>query len=308
LPAPGAAGSLGGNKNIVINTTPTVVVTNVASPTANGTYGVGAVIQIAVTFSAAVNVTGTPQLGLNSGGTANYSSGTGTSTLLFSYTVASGQNSADLDYNSSSALVLNGGTINDSGSNPANLTLPAPGAAGSLGANANIVIDTVAPTVVSYNVLFGTQSYNVIGSSRNRLPWQITGIQVVFSKPIANGNQNSLTGVTTTGFSGLGTNTLTWTVNPMVLGNFATALTGNGLNALSDSAGNPLSGGAGFSQNVKVLWADFNDDGVVNAQDQALVNAARSAPYNLLADLNGDGIVNATDVQIVRTRIGTSLP
>ena len=71
-------------------------------------------------------------------------------------------------------------------------------------------------TVVSFNVLWGSESYNVIGTTRNRLPWQITGIQVVFSKAVAAGNINSLsgTGVTTTAFSGLGTTTLTWTISP----------------------------------------------------------------------------------------------
>ena len=85
-------------------------------------------------------VTGTPQLALNSGGTASYTSGSGTATLTFTYTVAAGQSSADLDYNTTSSLTLNGGTINDAGSLPAALTLPAPGGAGSLGGNKNIVI------------------------------------------------------------------------------------------------------------------------------------------------------------------------
>ena len=92
LPAPGSAGSIGGTKSIVIDTTaPTV--TAVTSTTANGTYGVGSVITITIGWSEPVVVTGTPQLALNSGGTASYSSGSGTSTLTFTYTVAAGQNS-----------------------------------------------------------------------------------------------------------------------------------------------------------------------------------------------------------------------
>src|SRR5207237_2247300 len=126
------------------------------------------------------------------------------------------------------------------------LTLPAPGSAGSLGASKNIVIDAVAPTVVAYKVLFGTQSYNVIGSTRFDLPWQITGIQVVFSKPIASGDVNSLTGLTTTGFGGLGTNTLTWTISTLTVGNFATTLLGTGSHALQDSLGNRLTYGDGL--------------------------------------------------------------
>jgi hypothetical protein len=127
----------------------TSAVTNVTSTTPDGTYGVGKTILIDVVFDATETVTGTPQLALNSGGTANYTSGSSTNTLVFTYVVGAGQNSPDLDYTSTSALTLNGGTINGPGNVPASLTLPAPGTTGSLGANKNIVIDTVAPTVLS---------------------------------------------------------------------------------------------------------------------------------------------------------------
>jgi hypothetical protein len=287
------------------NTLPAATVTNITSTVANGTYGVGAMIPILVTFSRTVNVTGTPLLALNSGGTASYTTGSGTSTLTFIYTVAAGETTLHLD---ASALTLNGGTIKDSSANNAVLTLPVGAAAGSLASNKAIAIDTVAPTVVSYSVLWGTQSFNVIGSTRNRLPWQISGIRVVFSKPIATADVNSLTGLNTSAFAGLGTNTLTWTIAPVSLGSFSTTLQGAGADALKDAAGNALAGGAGFAQNVKILWGDFNDDGFVNASDLVLVNNARSAPYNVFADMNGDGVVNMTDVQIVRARAGTTLP
>ena len=92
--------------------------------------------------------------------TATYLSGSGTGTLTFGYTVSVGQNSADLDYTSTSALTLNGATIKDAANNAAVLTLPAPGAAGSLGANKNIVIDTTAAGSIS--AVAGTpQSANI---------------------------------------------------------------------------------------------------------------------------------------------------
>src|SRR5262249_44954698 len=146
LPAPGAAGSLGANKNLAIDPVPARG-SSVSSTPATRTYGNGAVIAHTVPFRTPVNVTGTPQLGLNSGGTAQYSSGSGTATLTFTYSVAAGQSSADLDYTSVSALT--GGTITTvSNGQSANVALPAPGAAGSLGANKDIVIDTV-PAAVS---------------------------------------------------------------------------------------------------------------------------------------------------------------
>jgi hypothetical protein len=308
LPAPGAAGSLGANKSIQIDTTAPAV-TSVGATTADGTYGVGSVITITVGWSKPVVVTGTPQLALNSGGTASYSSGSGTSSLTFTYTVAAGQNSPKLDYTATTALSLNGGSISDTVTNPnaANLALPAPGAAGSLGANKSIVIDTTVPVVLSYSVLFGSQSYNLIGSARFDLPWQITGIKVVFSEPIAAGDVHSLTGLTTTAFAGLGTNTLTWTISPVMLGSFSTTLLGTGADALKDAAGNALAGGSGFAQAFRVLLGDFNGDGAVNSADMVNVQAAAAQPYNIFADINGDGVVDVNDVQAVRRRIGTHL-
>jgi hypothetical protein len=150
LPMPGATGSLGANTNIVIIQPPTV--TNVTSTTPNGVYNTGNVLVIVISFSQPVSVTGMPSLALNSGGTASYSSGSGTSSLTFTYTVGAGQQSSDLDYSSTSALSLNGGTIQSSaGSSNAILTLPPPGAAGSLGANKNLVIgDVITVRLVSF--------------------------------------------------------------------------------------------------------------------------------------------------------------
>jgi hypothetical protein len=300
------AGSATNTFNLT-NTGTTATVTNVTSTTPNGSYTVSANINITVAFSKAVNVTGTPMLALNSGGTAGYVSGTGTATLSFLYTVAAGQNSPHLDATSSTALMLNGGTIVDGSGTAANLTLPAPGGAGSLGANANIVIDTTAPTVVSYLVDFGSVNFNLIGASRTaHLPWSVTGITVVFSKPIATANVASLGGISATGFSGLGTNTLTWTFPAITNATLSTVLAGSGTNAIKDAAGNGLSGGSGFSQAFSVLYGDFNGDGVVSILDATEVNSSIKLSHNIFADINGDGVVNATDVNIVRTRIGAS--
>ena len=122
------------------------------SSTADGTYGTGGVISVQVTFSESVAVTGTPRLTLATGGSGtavNYTSGTGTAALTFTYTVAAGDASVDLDYLATTSLALNGGTIKDLAGNAATLTLAAPGAAGSLGANKALVVDTVGPTVTT---------------------------------------------------------------------------------------------------------------------------------------------------------------
>ena len=124
------------------------MVSSVTSNTAAGAYNAGDVVDVRVNFSESVNVTGTPQITLETGAndrTVDYTSGSGSSTLLFNYTVQAGDTSGDLDYTSTTALALSGGTIRDASLNNAVLTLPAPGAAGSLGANEAIVIDTTAP-------------------------------------------------------------------------------------------------------------------------------------------------------------------
>ena len=71
---------------------------------------------------------------------------------------------------------------------------------------------------------------------------------------------------------------------------------------------NSLYGGTGYNQNYKVLYGDYNGDGVVSAADLAAIAAAATRPtYDPFADLNGDGIVDATDVSIVRLRVRTKL-
>ena len=141
-------------------------VTGVSSTEANGTFGVAAVIPITVTFTKAVNVTGTPQLTLETGTTdrvVNYTSGTGTATLTFNYTVQSGDTSADLDYTSTSALALNGGTIKSLVGVDATLTLASPGAVGSLGNAKAIVISTTPAASWAYSL----QEADITGSAEN---------------------------------------------------------------------------------------------------------------------------------------------
>ncbi|WP_236508581.1 beta strand repeat-containing protein, partial [Tychonema sp. BBK16] len=149
--------------NITVNPLPTI--TSVSAATPNGTYGIGTNIDITVQFSAIVNVTNTPQLTL-AGATpvANYLSGTGTNTLTFRYTIAAGDNTPDLDYFSTTALSLSGGTIKNATNGDAILTLPTPGTANSLGANKALVIETVAPTITSVTSTTTDGSYGTTGN------------------------------------------------------------------------------------------------------------------------------------------------
>ena len=148
--------------NLNDNTIPTV--TSVSSVTANGTYGISDVVQVTTTFSEEVFVTGTPQLALETGSTdavVNYSSGSGSNTLNFNYTVAAGHISSDLDYMGTTSLTLNGGTIKDAAGNGANLTLALPAATYSLGANKALVIDGNVPTITSITSSKANGTYSV---------------------------------------------------------------------------------------------------------------------------------------------------
>ncbi|SVB61635.1 uncharacterized protein METZ01_LOCUS214489, partial [marine metagenome] len=124
-------------------------VTDVTSSTADATKKDGDAVSIQVTFSEVVNKSGTPQLTLETGDTdavVDYASGTGSDTYTFTYTVDSPHESADLDYKATNSLSA-GTYIRDAAGNDATLTLPNPGASGSLGANKALVIDGKSPSV-----------------------------------------------------------------------------------------------------------------------------------------------------------------
>ena len=107
----------------------------------SGDLGVGSVVTLTLNLSEAVTVAGgTPTLTLNDGGTATYTGGSGTNALTFSYTVAAGQNTADLAV---TAVNLGTATVKDGAGNAANLTGAVTNPAGTL------QIDTTAPTVSS---------------------------------------------------------------------------------------------------------------------------------------------------------------
>ncbi len=146
---PTGSNNIAGSKAIVIDTTvPTI--SDVTSNPTSGTLKVGDVVLVRLVFSEVVIVSGIPQLTLETGATdqtANYVSGSGTTTLTFSYTVQAGDISDDLTYVGTNSLTLSGGTIRDIALNDATLTLAAPTSSGSLGANSAIIVDTSAPTV-----------------------------------------------------------------------------------------------------------------------------------------------------------------
>lgn len=138
-----------GQTYVIDRTAPSVLLPpGVTSSMPDGCYGTGSAIDIRVSFNEVVSVTGTPQLELETGAvkrSASYVSGSGTNELIFRYIVETGDHSDDLDYTGTDALSLSVGSVKDLAGNDADLTLPAPGGAGSLSDNKDIEIDAVAP-------------------------------------------------------------------------------------------------------------------------------------------------------------------
>ncbi|WP_438710372.1 beta strand repeat-containing protein [Aquimarina muelleri] len=133
----------------VISSAVAPTVTSVTVP-ANATYIVSQNLDFTVNFDENVTVNtagGTPQINLTIGATsrqATYQSGSGTAALLFRYTI---QNSElDTDGIAVGTLAANGGTLRDSGSADANLTL------NSIGSTTAVLVDAVAPTITSVTV------------------------------------------------------------------------------------------------------------------------------------------------------------
>ena len=107
------------DNNIFIN------IESLAIQSTDPPYSVGDKIKVVVKFYGIVTVTGSPQLTLKVGTedkTANYTSGSGTESLVFEYTVASGDNDTDGISIEENKLLLNDGTIKDSDDNDATLT------------------------------------------------------------------------------------------------------------------------------------------------------------------------------------------
>ncbi|CAK4204888.1 unnamed protein product [Aphanomyces euteiches] len=175
LPSAGAKNSLSDGASLAISAIPPVV-TSIQSSGPNGVCAAGDIVQITIVFSVPVVATGVPQLSLNTGQAALYSSGSGTSVLVFVYTVVAG-NTGVLDYTSTNALTGNIKAVSTTPTMQATLTLPAPGTAGSLSVSANLILNTQAPTVVRLSFAGAPDQVCPVG--------MVLPILIDFSYPVA---------------------------------------------------------------------------------------------------------------------------
>ncbi len=117
-------------------------VSGIAASSANADLGSGQSENFTVTFSAPVKVSGAaPALLLNDGAEATYVSGSGTSSLVFRYTVGAGQNTTKLAL--ATNPFVNAASITDTSGTPANVSAWAKGSALS----GTILVDTARTRV-----------------------------------------------------------------------------------------------------------------------------------------------------------------
>jgi hypothetical protein len=205
------------------------------TPPANGAYAAGQTLSFTANFNKIVTVTGTPQLGLTLGGGAtdyaDYVSGSGTSNLLFSYTVQAGDNGVLAML---SPVNLNGGTIADAVGNNAILTFSPPTTTG-------VLADTTAPTVaisspstditaggpVTYTVTYSDANFNASTLAAGNITLNPTGTATA---SVAVSGSGATRTVTLSGITGDGT------LGISIAAGTATDLAGNSAPAAGPSA------------------------------------------------------------------------
>lgn len=191
--------------------------------TASGSYKAGDTLTLTVATSELITVdtaAGTPAIGIDIGGVsraAQYVSGSGSAQLVFTYTVADGDN--DADGIALQTLSLNGGTLSDGAGNALTLTLPMVDTSG-------ILVDTLAPSLTSFTRLTPSTENTAADSVR----WTVTFSEIV-------------NGVTATSFALNGT-TANIALSPLTGTTYQVEASGGDLASLNGIVGLDLSAGA----------------------------------------------------------------
>jgi hypothetical protein len=149
-------------------------------------------VRLSLAFNEAVNVSGTPSLTLNNGGTAKYVSGSGTKTLVFDYQIAAGQNTSDLAV---STFNLSG--VKDIAGNAISLTNAPKNPAGTLKIDTTPPPSgsTTEPTTLSRIAASGTgitSGNGTLGSGTVRLTLGFSGAVNVTGTPTLNLNDGGV--------------------------------------------------------------------------------------------------------------------
>ena len=250
------AGTTNSANYIVDTVSPTV--TAVAYGANDGALAAGEAITLTVTFSEAVTVAGgVPTLTLDSGGTATYVSGSGTSALVFSYIPANPESTADLAV---TALNLAGATIQDAAGNNAVTTGAVTNPTGI------VAVDTDAPAAPNVALLDDSGT-----------PADL----------ITNNGALDVTGVEPGALVEYSVNGGAWSASYAAV---------EGANAVlvrqTDAAGN-VSGTASVSFTLDTT-ADENSDLAVIVSDNLINNSEKTAVAYTVNGLDGDATATVT--------------
>jgi hypothetical protein len=204
-----ASGYTSGQTYTIDQTPPAVTSVNVPN---NGTYIAGQNLDFAINLTKPTTVSGVPEIPLtiDTGGTvyAQLLSGSGTSALTFRYTVVAGESDTD-GITVGSAIVLNGGTLQDAVGNAALLGL------NGVGNTSGVLVDSIPPTVASIVPASTSPTNASVLSFTVTFSESVTGVDAsdftLTTTGTANGSVSSVTGsgsvytVTVTGVTGDGT-------------------------------------------------------------------------------------------------------
>ncbi len=274
-----------GPTTTIDKTAPTIA--SVAVP-ANGTYRAGQVLSFTVNFSEAVTVTGTPQLGLTIGSTvrqASYASGSGSTALVFGYTVVSGD--LDTDGIALGTLALNGGTIQDAVGNNATLTL------NSVASTTGVLVDAVAPTVTL------TSSTVTNGGTTTTSPVSFTA---QFSESV--GSTFTASGITVSGGTVSG-----FTANSSPANSYSFSVTPTASTVVVSIAAGVAQDAAGNNNTASTPVAySFTYTQPVTAAPTVTAPANNSTPNTTTPTYSGTAPANSTvTVYVDGTSIGTTI-
>jgi hypothetical protein len=181
-------------------------------------------IPFTINLSEAVNLTGTPRIAIVVGGVtryASYTSGSGTNTLVFTYTMVSGD--VDLDGVAvSSPIDLNGGTIKDIAGNNASLTFTPPNTSG-------VIVNAAIPS--GYSVAYGADTLTNVNKAN---------LSFIITSPKVNRTYNY--SITSSGGGSPLTGSGTLTISPFTIGSLDVSGLPDGLLTLSLTLTDSLGG------------------------------------------------------------------
>ncbi|MBV2263517.1 MAG: cadherin domain-containing protein, partial [Thauera sp.] len=277
------------------------VITAVAYGSNDGALALGEAVDLEITFSEAVSISGRVELTLTNGGTASYKSGAGTNKLVFGYSALEGQDASDL------GVVALVGTVSDLAGNAADLSF-----ASGYNPQGSLAVDTVSPEILGMVVDRAAQKiYLVFDEAPDPVQLQLPDPAQfdVFTMIDGSRAQNTVTAVSVDGQTVTLSLESAFQAGQVDVGYRDPNPLRNDTAALQDVAGNDarsfFSGQVvdGYVRDAKIFidtGTDRNEDGVVDEKDyfDTGIRTNASGNFFLPADTPAGAIVAVGGVNI----------